>query len=100
MSDFMKIGQIGGAQEIPGVSPGRNSRGAGELFTDSLKNAIQKVDGLQRESDAAQSAYALGENVELHDVLIKLEEAEVAFKTMMEVRNKLVEAYQEIMKMA
>jgi flagellar hook-basal body complex protein FliE len=64
-----------------------------------LKDAIASVDHLQRDSEAAQASFARGEAPDLHDVLIRIEEAEVAFKTMMEVRNKLVDAYREIMRM-
>jgi flagellar hook-basal body complex protein FliE len=71
----------------------------GHGFSKVLETAIRTVDRLQHESEAAQQAYAQREAVDLHDVLIKIEEAEVAFKTMMEVRNKLVESYNEIMRM-
>ena len=54
------------------------------------RQAISEVDDLQKRSEAAQQAFARGEPIELHDVLIRVEEAEIAFKAMMEVRNKLV----------
>ncbi len=68
-------------------------------FGEVLADAIRSVDGLQHESEAAQSQWAAGEPVDLHDVLIKIEEADLAFRTMMEVRNKLVDAYREVMRM-
>ena len=43
----------------------------------ALKDAVGTVDGLQKESEAAQAAFARGESVDLHDVLIKVEEAEI-----------------------
>jgi flagellar hook-basal body complex protein FliE len=46
-----------------------------------------------------QAAFARGADVELHDVLIKVEEAEIAFRAMMEVRNRLIDAYRQIMQM-
>ncbi len=81
------------ARSAAGPSRGRPS------FGELLEEAIASVDRLQREGEAAQAAFARGEEVDLHDVLLKVEEAEIAFKTMMEIRNKLVEAYREIMRM-
>lgn len=94
------VERIGG---IEGLSGTGNLAGAGKKaavdFTDALRDAVASVDRLQKESEAAQVAHAKGEPVDLHDVLIKIEEAEIAFKMMMEVRNKLVDAYREVMRM-
>ena len=98
MEAIPKIGKIAGLEEIARTSASRASDG-GSAFADTLKNAVEDVAALQRESDAAQTAYAHQADVDLHDVLIKVEEAEIAFKTMMEVRNKLVSAYQDILRM-
>jgi flagellar hook-basal body complex protein FliE len=75
-----------------------SASGKGPSFTDTLKDAVRSVDDLQQQSEAAQVSWSQGENVDLHDVLIKIEEAEIAFKAMMEVRNKLIEAYHEVMR--
>ena len=98
MEPIHKIGPIGQIPEIKEIGGTQDAKGGS--FADSLKEAINSVDGLQKSSESAQLAYARKEEgVELHDVLIKIEEAEVAFKTMMEIRNKLVDAYREIMRM-
>ena len=96
MDPIPKIGPIQGLQEIQRTATGSRS---GPSFSDTLKDAIVAVDELQKESETAQLSFARGEEIDLHDVLIKVEEAEVAFKTMMEIRNKLVEAYREVMRM-
>jgi flagellar hook-basal body complex protein FliE len=98
MTPIEKLPPIRGLQELdlPRVAPGPP---AGAGFSDTLRQAIESVDRLQRESETAQAAFAGGAEVDLHDVLIKVEEAELAFKTMMEIRNKLVDAYREIMRM-
>ena len=90
------IGKVGGLEEIrrPAASE-RPAAGFGEV----MKDAVRDVDGLIRESEAAQVAYTSGEEVDLHDVLIKIEEADVAFRALMSVRNKLVEAYKEVMRL-
>lgn len=98
MDPIHKIGPVGPTPEIQGIGGPSETKSGG--FADSLREAINSVDGLQKSSEAAQLAYARGDgDVDLHDVLIKIEEAEVAFKTMMEIRNKLVDAYREIMRM-
>ena len=94
MEPIPQIGPIGGLEEVRRPTPA-----GGPSFAETLEETIRAVDELQKESEAAQASYARGEDVELHDVLIKIEEAELAFKTMMEVRNKLVDAYREIMRM-
>jgi len=100
MNPIDKLPPIHGLRELelPRTAPGP-AAGAGAGFSASLRQAIESVDRLQRESETAQAAFAGGAEVDLHDVLIKVEEAELAFKTMMEIRNKLVDAYREIMRM-
>jgi flagellar hook-basal body complex protein FliE len=87
-----------GTPEIPEAP--RSRSGPASQFAETLEQAIRTVDRLQKESEATQSAYARGEDVGLHEVLIKIEQAEIAFKTMMEVRNKLVDAYREVMRIS
>ena len=96
MDPIPGIPKITGHEELGRTTP---SGGTGAAFAESLKEAIADVDRLQWESESAQIAFARGEDIELHDVLIKIEEAEIAFKAMMEIRNKLVDAYREIMQM-
>jgi flagellar hook-basal body complex protein FliE len=94
------IPKIEGLNRIHGFDPELAPHRAQKSgFSEALENAIRTVDRLQHESEAAQQAYARHEPIDLHDVLIKIEEAEVAFKTMMEVRNKLLDAYTEILRM-
>lgn len=99
MNEIGPIGPVGGLSELTQKPGAARSEGAGPSFGETLKDAIASVDHLQKDSEAAQASFARGEEVDLHDVLIRIEEADVAFKTMMEVRNKLVDAYKEIMRM-
>ena len=68
-------------------------------FKDLLNGLVEKVDSLQKDADASISGLVNGESTNIHNVAIKMEEASVAFDLMMEVRNKLLEAYQEISRM-
>jgi flagellar hook-basal body complex protein FliE len=82
---------------------GGGPRPAGDLseasFQDVLKGLVDKVDSLQKDADASIKGLVTGETTDLHDVSMKLQEAGVAFELMMEIRNKLLDAYQEIIKM-
>jgi flagellar hook-basal body complex protein FliE len=89
---------VRGLEEIARPTPTAKGH-AGAAFAESLADAVRTVDGLQKDSEAVQAAFARGADVELHDVLIKVEEAEVAFRAMMEVRNRLIDAYRQIMQM-
>jgi flagellar hook-basal body complex protein FliE len=67
-------------------------------FGSALKSAIQQVDGYQQEANQSIQQFLQG-NGELHNVALATQRAEMAFDLGMQVRNKIVSAYQEIMKM-
>ncbi len=68
-------------------------------FGDFLASAIEKVDSLQKKADASAIALATGDAENLHNVMIDMEKAEIALQFTIQVRNKVLEAYQEIMRM-
>ncbi|MCG1020645.1 MULTISPECIES: flagellar hook-basal body complex protein FliE [Sutcliffiella] len=70
-----------------------------QQFSTYLKNAINEVNNSQVASNQITTKLVNNEGVELHDVLIAQQKASVAMQLTMEVRNKGVEAYQEIMRM-
>jgi len=69
-----------------------------ESFADMMKNFLQEVNQLQKEAGDHVEALLSGETVDLHDVMIAVEKASVSFELVMEVRNKLLEAYQELLR--
>ncbi|MBS4217755.1 flagellar hook-basal body complex protein FliE [Bacillus sp. FJAT-49711] len=75
--------------------PGQNSTS----FKDLLKTAIQEVNHAQVQSDMATEKLARGENIELHEVMITAQKASITMQAAIEIRNKAVEAYQEMMRM-
>ena len=94
-----------GAQSLlpPGldaVGPARPASGAGTgvSFADALGQAIQRVDALQVEADRQAAGVANGGG-NLHETALALEKADVALRVATKVRNKLVEAYQDVMRM-
>ncbi|MBE1553467.1 flagellar hook-basal body complex protein FliE [Sporosarcina limicola] len=72
---------------------------AQQSFGSFLKDAIQDVNNKQNVSDGLTQKLVLGGDVELHEVMIAAQKATIALNATMEVRNKVVEAYQEIIRM-
>lgn len=72
---------------------------AEQSFGSLVARAVQQLDTLQKQADAAALQVATGGNTELHEALLTMEEAGLALQLAIQVRNKLVEAYQEIMRM-
>jgi flagellar hook-basal body complex protein FliE len=68
-------------------------------FADTLKDAMDSVNTLQKTSDVMMKNLATGEQKNIPEVMIAAEKADVALKLMVQVRNKIIDAYQEIMKM-
>ena len=68
-------------------------------FGDILKNAIQQVDQLGAGADQQVSTLLQGGKTEMSNVMVAVEKADVSFQLMMQVRNKIVSAYQDMEKM-
>ena len=83
---------------LPDTQANRNEAKPQGSFGDVLKSSLAEVNRLQKKADAAITELAKGDKVSLHETMIAMEQADVSFKLMMEVRNKIVEAYQEIMR--
>jgi len=86
-----------------GIDSNLNNNGTskkeGLSFTDFLNNAIKDVNKLQIESEQLNQAFAIGLNDNLHQVMIASEKADIALQFTVQIRNKVLEAYQEIMRM-
>jgi flagellar hook-basal body complex protein FliE len=83
------------AVELPGAA---QARGAGE-FGSMLSEAVGRVNGLQRTAESAIQKFLTGEDEEVHRVALAAQQAEGAFDLFLQVRNKVVQAYQEVMRM-
>lgn len=68
-------------------------------FGDTLRDAIGKVDASQQAADEQVEAYVAGEQDDLHEVMIAMNQAKLSFQLMTEVRNRALETYQELMRM-
>jgi flagellar hook-basal body complex protein FliE len=68
-------------------------------FSTVLGNVIREVNAKQVAAGEAVNGLMAGQNVPLHQAMIAMEEASVSFQLMVEMRNKLLESYQELMRM-
>jgi flagellar hook-basal body complex protein FliE len=82
--------------DLPGITP---AQPAGDSFANVLGRMVEEVSGKQATAAQAVGALQGGQNVPLHEAVIAMEEANVSFQLMVEVRNKLLDAYQELMRM-
>lgn len=72
---------------------------AGVGFSSTLSKAMTEVNQLQKEADLKIQKLSTGESNNIHDTMIAVEKADIALKLMMRVRNKIIDAYQEVMRM-
>jgi flagellar hook-basal body complex protein FliE len=79
-------------------SIGSNSSTQGSFAT-TLKDAINHVNAAQKEADYKMQELATGKSQNIHETMIAAEKADIALRLMVQVRNKMIEAYQEIMRM-
>ena len=99
---------VGSIKSLGTIDP-RQAYGAGGVggvggspqtsFANKLQEAINQVDGLQKTREEMVEGMVSGEVTEVHDVMIAAKESQMAFELLLEVRNKLLESYQEIMRL-
>lgn len=96
----MDIARILSASNVRPASAGVGATGTAiQDFGKLLSRAIEATSEAQQDADSAITRLAAGEPVDVHQVMIAMEKAEITTQLATEVRNKLVEAYQEVMRM-
>lgn len=100
MTDIKKLDFLLPNDLIGVTSSSGNSSQAveGASFSDILKNAISGVNDAQQAANTAVEQALSGESTDVYDTMIALQKADTSLKMMLEVRNKLLEAYQEVIK--
>ena len=68
-------------------------------FGEFMQQSIDEVNQLQNQADDAVQELSTGKNKDIHGTLIALEKADISFQLLMQIRNKIIAAYQEIMRM-
>ena len=90
-------------QALKGLSspaPGSSGTEAGGAeFAETLAKSLEKVNHLQKEADQAITEFVSGETGNIHETMIAVNKADLAFRLTMQVRNKIVEAYNEVLRM-
>ena len=93
----MEIGRIQGAGALAQTGATAAKPAAG--FADLLGKAIGQLQAVSDNADAKVNAMATGQDVELHDVMLAVETESIAMSLATTIRNKAVEAYQEVFRM-
>ncbi|CCQ91447.1 putative Flagellar hook-basal body complex protein fliE [Nitrospina gracilis 3/211] len=89
----------------PGLNPAQGKGAPQKIdpnapsFKETLSESIKQVDNLQKEADQAIEKLVSGESQNVHGAMLAVSKADIAFQMTMQVRNKMVEAYQEVMRM-
>lgn len=88
---------------VPGLAAGtgtsRQPRGNQVAFASLLEEKLAEVNNLQKQADALVQGFVAGQVTDLHEVVLATERAQLALELTVQVRNKLIEAYQEIFRM-
>lgn len=87
------LGQVAG-----GAAGAAAKSGSGEGFAAALRQAVERVNDMQQQSGAEIERFLTGESEDLHKTILSVQKSELAFEMLLEVRNKVVQAYQEIMR--
>lgn len=73
--------------------------GEGQGFKEALASSLEDVDALKKAADKSIMDMAAGKGEDIHKVMIAIEKADVSFQFMLQVRNKAINAYEDIMRM-
>ena len=100
VSNNLSLGKLAGG----GVTPANQAGGAGSSggvssFADTLKNSIDDVSRLQQDASKAVEDLATGKSEDVSGVMMAMEKSDLAFKTLLAIRAKLMDAYDEIKNM-
>lgn len=87
------------APVMPEIAPAAGAASSGAGFAGVLADAIQSVNGLGQQASASVERFLSGDGEDLHTTVLATARAELAFDMFLQTRNKVVSAYQEIMRM-
>lgn len=96
VSELMDHGTQVQAPEMPGAETGSIE---GKSFGQLLNDQIEQVNDLQLQADRAAKELTAGRNKNIHETMLMMEKADMNFRLAMQVRNKIIDAYREVMRM-
>ncbi|HXE15432.1 MAG TPA: flagellar hook-basal body complex protein FliE [Bryobacteraceae bacterium] len=85
--------------QSPSLLPAEGSKANGDMFKSIFDSAVNTVQNSQTHADAAVQDFLNGNTEDVHSTVLAVQRADLTFQMFMQVRNKVVSAYQEIMKM-
>lgn len=88
-----------GVKPSIGINQQDKASGSGQSFLDHLKDSIKETNGMQKSADKLAVDVATGKSANLHETMLAVTQAELTFNLMVQVRNRALEAYQEVMRM-
>lgn len=80
-------------------SIGGETKSSGKTFFDHVKEGVNDVNSMQHKADSMATDLASGKSQNLHEAMLSATHAELSFNLMVAIRNKALEAYQEVMRM-
>ena len=84
---------------LPSATPAAGASASGGGFQDVFASAVKQVEGMGQDANASVQRFLSGGGEELHTAVMATQRAELAFEMFLQARNKVVGAYQEIMRM-
>ena len=91
------VSELGTSNKSSGLANSLESND--QSFANTLKTAVGAVNDLQKSSDIQMQKLATGQSTNIHGVMIAADKADIALRLLVQVRNKMIEAYQDVMKM-
>ena len=91
--------RMGTAQASAPAPPAPANQPSGDVFGNLFHTAVQQISKLDGDAQAAVSGLLSGQGVEVHDAIIATQKSDLAFQLALQVRNKAVSAYQQMMQM-
>ena len=100
--DWVKNPRVDGVHQKFKISDSPEVQSSGVIhksFSDFLLNSVNKVNSLQQDANLAMEKLSSGRTKNIHETMLAVEQAEIAFKMMNQVRSKVIDAYREVMRM-
>lgn len=91
MKEFENVSKNSQSSELSNIE--------GASFGEFLSKSINEVNSIQQQANVAMEKLATGKTKNIHETMILVEQADIAFKTMNQIRAKVIDAYREIMRM-
>jgi flagellar hook-basal body complex protein FliE len=79
--------------------PSGDMKGGSKDFSQVMRDTVKEINQLQTNADEAIAKVQLDNTANIHEAMVALEQASISFRALMQVRNKIVDAYQEVMRM-